>query len=91
MEEIPPRLKENLPQMIAHNWLKNYGTAEGLQFTFDRFAKRVTFEADFSNAAEILIQKVHDLNEDFNQFFPDLVVYVHRDLKDMTAKTDILL
>lgn len=91
MEEIPPRLKENLPQMIAHNWLKDYGTAEGLQFTFDRFAKRVTFEADFSNAAEILIQKVHDLNEDFNQFFPDLVDYVHRDLKDMTAGTDILL
>ena len=81
MDEIPNRLRNNLPQMIAHNWLKNYGTAEGLQFTFDRFSKRVSFEADFSNAADILIQKVHDLNADFNLFFPDLLSYVHQDLQ----------
>lgn len=80
MDEIPPRLKENLPKMIAHNWLKNYGTAEGLQFTFDRFSKRVTFEADFSNAATILINNVHEFNEDFNTFFPDILKYVRTDL-----------
>lgn len=80
MGEIPQRLGVNLPQMIAHNWLKNYGTAEGLQFTFDRFSKRVTFEADFSNAAAILIQKVHELNEDFNLFFPELLYYVNEEL-----------
>jgi acyl carrier protein phosphodiesterase len=73
--------------MISHNWLKNYGTAEGLQFTFDRFSKRVTFEADFSNAAELLIQKVHELNEDFNAFFPELIEYVHKDFTEPLIKS----
>ncbi|MFZ4543484.1 MAG: ACP phosphodiesterase [Saprospiraceae bacterium] len=80
MNEIPPRLKVNLPKMIEHNWLKNYGTAEGLQFTFDRFSKRVTFEADFSNAAAILINQQNEFNEDFNLFFPDMLEYVEKDL-----------
>jgi acyl carrier protein phosphodiesterase len=76
MEEMPPNLKERLPKMIAHDWLKNYGTEAGLQFTFDQFAKRTTFKVDFSQAAELLMEYLPEFDDDFNAFFPEIMEYV---------------
>jgi acyl carrier protein phosphodiesterase len=80
MDEMPANLKERLPKMISHDWLKNYGTQAGIQFTFDRFAERTTFNVDFSNASEILMEYLAEFDDDFNQFFPDLIQYVQHTL-----------
>lgn len=80
LHEMPMNLQERLPIMIAHDWLKNYGTQAGLQFTFDKFAKRTAYKVDFSNAAAILIQYLNEFDEDFNLFFPELMDYIKNDM-----------
>lgn len=84
MEEIPPNLKERLPKMIANDWLKNYGTEAGLQFTFDQFAKRTTFKVDFAQAAEILMEYLLEFDDDFNAFFPEIMEYVAQQPSEFT-------
>jgi acyl carrier protein phosphodiesterase len=78
MDEMPADLQTRLPKMIAHDWLKNYGTEAGLQFTFDNFAKRTTFKVDFTNAAAILLEYLPEFDDDFNRFFPDMMQYVNQ-------------
>jgi acyl carrier protein phosphodiesterase len=73
ISDMPLDLQERLPKMIAHDWIKHYGTEAGLQSTFDRFAKRTNFKADFSNAAAILVEYVEEFDDDFNVFFPDML------------------
>jgi acyl carrier protein phosphodiesterase len=80
LNDMPPALQERLPKMIAHDWLKNYGTQAGLQFTFDKFAKRTAYKVDFSNAAAILVQYLNEFDEDFNLFFPELMDYIKNDM-----------
>lgn len=76
MNNMPPVLQERLPRMIEADWLTHYGHQTGLQYTFDRFAKRTTFEVDLSNAAQVLLNHIDDFNTDFNAFFPDIIHYI---------------
>ncbi len=72
-EHLPTKLKKNLPAMIEHNWLMRYGTLEGIQFTFDRLAKRAKYDFNFHIAAKILEENKEVLYKDFNTFFPTLI------------------
>ncbi len=92
MEDMPKDLKERLPKMIAHDWLKNYGTEAGLQFTFDRFAERTTFKVDFSNAAAVLMEYLEEFDDDFNLFFPEIMNYVKYTLNNesLPKKTELI-
>lgn len=80
LHEMPPALQERLPLMISHDWLKNYGTQAGLQFTFDKFAQRTAYKVDFSNAAAILLEYVNEFDKDFNIFFPELMDFIKNDM-----------
>lgn len=80
LDEMPPALREQLPKMIAHDWLKNYGSQAGLQFTFDKFASRTAYKVDFSNASNILLEYLNDFDNDFNIFFPELMDYIKNDM-----------
>ena len=76
MDEMPARLKKNLPVMIEHDWLNNYGTKSGLEFTFQKFEKRLSFDMSFDTAPEILLENIEHFDKDFDIFFPELMVYV---------------
>jgi len=77
MEEMPKRLKHQLPKMIEDNWLEKYGTIEGMQFVFERMDLRTTFPSNFSSAMDDLEEHYDLFNEEFNQFFPEVVHFVN--------------
>lgn len=70
---MPLSLQERLPRMIASDWLAQYGTEEGLRFTFSRMKLRSSFPHFFDHAVESLEAGLPHFNEEFNLFFPDAI------------------
>lgn len=73
---MPARLKRSLPLMIADNWLMNYGTKEGLRFTFGKLQQRVSKPEHLAGAVDSLERDFELLDVEFNLFFPDIIRYV---------------
>jgi acyl carrier protein phosphodiesterase len=79
LQLMPPALQHRLPLMIADNWLMNYTTREGLEFTFDKMKRRVKYPGLIEGATDTLF-KYHDhLNQVFLDFFPDVIDYVKKE------------
>jgi len=76
MDEMPPRLKKNLPRMIEHDWLNNYKSIEGIKFTLDKMDVRTRFPSNFGGAVDHLLEDYDLFTEEFNAFFPDIIAYV---------------
>lgn len=73
---MPERLHSRILSMVAHNWLMGYSTLEGIAYTFERMKKRVTYPIFLDNATQSLKNDLLLLDEEFNQFFPEVQVYV---------------
>ena len=76
---LPPKLRQRIPSMIQHNWLIGYRRMEGIATTFHYFAKRIK-SIDISQA-HLQLEADYDLyNDEFNRFFPELVLMVKSEL-----------
>ncbi len=73
---MPPNLQKRLPLMIADDWLVKYGMKDGLQYTFDRMKKRTSRPELLENAVESLMDNYEELENGFNEFFPEVINYV---------------
>ena len=76
MEEMPARLKRNLPMMINKDWLNSYKTFEGLKFTLEKMDIRTQFPSNFGAAVGHLQKDYELFNKEFNEFFPDAIKFV---------------
>ena len=76
MEEVPDLMKPRLQSMISHNFLENYGTKTGIQFTFNKFQERVKFPVSFEQASDIMMVYEDEFNAEFNIFFPEIKKYI---------------
>jgi len=71
-QDLPFKLKKRVPAMIEADWLMQYGTERGLQYTFERMADRTRFPSNFENALTYLKRDFSLFMEEFNRFFPDV-------------------
>jgi acyl carrier protein phosphodiesterase len=78
--ELPEKLKKRLPYMIKNNWLMTYTTIEGLNDTFERVERQAAFPGNFGNAAHHLEIYMEEFEEEFNNFFPDLMAMSQKSL-----------
>lgn len=76
MSSLPEKLRKDLPGMIAGNWLESYGTREGILFTLQKMDERTSFPSNFGSALSHLEKDFQIFNDEFNQFFPELIAYV---------------
>jgi len=83
MDLYPAFLQKRLPLMIADDWLVRYGTIDGLRFTFSKMANRASKPEAFQRAVEDLITFEEVLDENFKQFFPDLINFVDLEMSKM--------
>ena len=77
LEIMPPGLQKHLPMMIADNWLRSYGSHNGLAIAFHRMKRRTSRPEYLDGALESLVLHFDDLNEEFNAFFPDVIEFVN--------------
>lgn len=76
-DDLPAGLQLSLPRMIENDWLNNYKTVEGLQFTLNRMDERTSFPSNFGGAIDHLHEDYDLFTEEFNAFFPDIIAYVN--------------
>lgn len=72
-EIIPPRALHMLGFMEKQNWLKNYGSLEGLHRALNGLSKRTAFESGMEHATAFLEENYAAFESDFNAFFPELI------------------
>ena len=72
-KDLPLKMQKYVPNMIENDWLQKYGTKEGLQYTFERMDKRTKFKSNFVNAVSHLEVDYELYENEFNQFFPDVI------------------
>ncbi|MEM6318807.1 MAG: ACP phosphodiesterase [Bacteroidota bacterium] len=75
--DLPPKMQGYVPRMIASKWLTAYANFDGLQYTFERMDQRTKFPSNFKNAVSHLRADYAQFNEEFNQFFPDVIQMVN--------------
>jgi acyl carrier protein phosphodiesterase len=82
---LPMKTQRILPFMAKDNWLKAYGTTEGLSRALNGMAKRTPFESGMENAISDLIKDYDLYKLEFESFFPQVVAYSEEWLKENNA------
>jgi len=72
---LPKKIKRILPFMIAQNWLVGYANLNDLQRVFNGMARRTTFDSGMENAIFDLKNNYTTFENDFREFFPDLIEF----------------
>ena len=73
---IPVRSARLLFYMEKQNWLMAYSSFDGMQQAFNGMSRRTTFESNMEHAVVNLKAGYAEFNEEFRQFFPDLLSFV---------------
>ena len=73
---LPEKAKMMLPYMIKYDWLSNYATIDGIDKSLKGLAKRTRFDSKMEDAAKDLNENYDQLQNDFREFFPEIISYV---------------
>jgi acyl carrier protein phosphodiesterase len=73
---MPPRLADRLRRMVAGNWLLQYRSLPGIDFTIRRLQERTSRPEFLEGAVETLAREESQLTEEFHQFFPEVTGHV---------------
>lgn len=74
-EWLSPRLKEVLPLMRQQDWLRSYGTMEGIRVTLQRVSKRGVYTAPIEHGFRDFVNHYQSFDRVFHEFFPQLQRY----------------
>jgi acyl carrier protein phosphodiesterase len=80
---LPPRTKRILPFMAKDNWLKGYGTFEGLERALKGMDKRTPFESLMGEAIEDLRRDYGLYHHEFSLFFLDIIRFAEHRRKEI--------
>jgi acyl carrier protein phosphodiesterase len=80
---LPSRTKRLLPFLITQNWLVGYANLKDLSLVFYGMDRRTGLHSGMSNAVEVLVNNYDDINRDFDEFYPELILYSSRALTDL--------
>ena len=78
-EIMPYRAQYLLPFMIKHNWMKMYGSIEGLNRALTGMSKRTSFASQLEIASTELEKYYEKFKGEFEEFFPQVVEYIKQE------------
>ena len=86
LSKLPPRSRERLPYMKKNNWLYNYRKIEGINKALSGMAQRTKYANNMKQAHVILKKEEDELQDDFNQFYPELINFVNQEIANKTIE-----
>ena len=78
-EILPDNVKKMMPFFIIHNWIESYQTVQGIRHVLKTLSKRSTLPDETRFAIKTLKKNYYSLEDDFMEFFPQLIDYVEKD------------
>ncbi len=80
-KHMPFKLQSKLDKMIEANFLARYQSREGLQKALNYMDRRTKFPSKFHAAILDIDKHEEELNEEFLNFFPELITFVKKELQ----------
>ncbi|MEL7241209.1 MAG: ACP phosphodiesterase [Cyanobacteria bacterium J06573_2] len=72
---LPDRLKNIIPDMIAHDWLASYKQFSAIDRAINGLSRRIKRKNNLFGGVEELFFNYQQLQTDFSMFFPELIDY----------------
>jgi len=72
---LPEKLVFVLDAIKRDKMLHLYQTTDGVEFVLQRLSNRIRFDNNISDGIHDLLKNYHELDDDFNRFFPELIAY----------------
>jgi acyl carrier protein phosphodiesterase len=82
---LPLKSQARLPFMAKSNWLYNYRKIEGIKKSLTGLSKRTSYEKNMNNAHIILEEEQHELEKDFQLFYPELITFAQGEINSFTT------
>jgi len=76
---LPDKVKDRIPFFIINNWLESYRTSRGLKKVLVAMSKRTSLPNEARYAIKTFKKNYYSLNDDFMEFFPQLIDFVEKD------------
>lgn len=70
--EMPARLRERFPMMLADDFFRRYRTPEGMRQVMNRFSKRLPIVIEVAPLMDCFFAEIAAFSADFNAFYPEL-------------------
>lgn len=82
-EILPTKVKNFLPFMIRDNWLLSYAEIEGIEQVLSGMNRRTGSKSNMQFAVKELVQYYSEFQEEFKEFFEDLVIFSRTKLAEL--------
>lgn len=82
---LPRKTKYILPFMAKSNWLRNYGSFDGLHRALSGMAKRTPYESGMEKATDDLKNDYDFYRQEFREFFPDVIRFSKKRIEEKQA------
>ena len=76
---LPEKVKDRIPFFIINNWIESYRTNKGLKSVFRAMSRRTSLPNEARYAIKTFKKNYYSLNDDFMEFFPQLIEMVEND------------
>jgi acyl carrier protein phosphodiesterase len=86
---VPHPVPMVIEKMVREDWLRCYGTVEGIDRTFRRISGRLRRENTLNTAAEVLERNYALLQDHFHCFFPQLMALFRTRSQDAAREPEI--
>jgi len=73
---LPEKVKDRIPFFIINNWIEAYRTSSGLKSVLKAMSRRTSLPNEARYAIKTFKKNYYSLNDDFMEFFPQLIEYV---------------
>lgn len=81
-ELLPEKTQQLLPYLEKYNWLYNYQFIEGMQTVLEGMNRRTKMISKMNLAIEDLQLHYSEFENDFTQFFKELITFTEEKLKE---------
>jgi len=78
-QHMPPNVKEMMPFFIINNWIESYQTINGIRLVLKTLSKHSSLPNQTRFAIRALKKDYYSLQDDFMEFFPQLIDYVEKE------------
>lgn len=80
---LPTKTKTMMPFMIKDNWLFNYQNINGIKAVLEGMDRRTQLKSEMSRAHLDLQRDYHYFQNDFSDFFPELITFSKSKFNDL--------
>ena len=76
---LPDKVRDMMPFFIINNWIESYQTLNGIKKVLRTLSSQTSLPKQTRFAMRVLKKNYYSLQDDFMEFFPQLIDYVEKD------------